>query len=471
MPPITTKDRTLLSAISRMSFGNPFLPERIELERQILRRDFIKGEPVWSINVDAPEADRENVWTIAARADALLDHLRPHIAAATPEDRSLYEDVALHVLYQRYYLRIVSANGNWKFYKEFAVDWQHYTGTFAARDSAPHVFALYHQIQRAFHNIYANIIGNSMPSARLRASVWQSIFTHDMHRYRRTLYSRMGDFATLITGPSGSGKELVARAIALSRYLPFDATRLAFPTDGESYFHAINIAALSPALVESELFGHARGAFTGAVGDRRGWLEECPAHGSVFLDELGELDASIQVKLLRVIETRTFQPVGSTTTRRFQGKLIAATNRDLAAEMQAGRFREDFYYRLCSDQIVTPPLRDQLNDLHDLIRYMARRVAGEEGDMLAAEVQQYVSTQLGATYQWPGNYRELEQCVRNVLIRKSYRPVAMATKSAMSADELVTSRCREVFRETRSYAETARKLGLNWRTVKARIAD
>jgi len=468
MPFLTSAERVVLTAVSRLVYANPFLPERVALERVILGRAFTAGGPVWSIQVSDPEAERANVWAIAAKTEALVDKLRPRIGEASAAELVLYEDAVIHVLYQRYYLRIVSAQGRWGFYRDYAADWAYYLGATAARDGAAHMFALYYQIQRAFHHIFSNIIGNSLSSAGLRASVWQSIFTHDMARYRRTMFARMGDFATLITGPSGTGKELVASAIAHSRYVPFDAVKLTFGAGESGVFHAINIAALSPTLVESELFGHMRGAFTGAVADRRGWLEACPALGSVFLDELGELDASIQVKLLRVIETRMFQPVGSTASRRFEGKLIAATNRDLAGEMQAGRFREDFYYRLCSDQIVTPPLREQLDDMRDLILYMAKRVAGEEGPALAAEVEEYIAGHLDADYQWPGNYRELEQCVRNVLIRKSYRPLG-GGKVEMSADELVTARCREVYRETGSYAVTARKLGLNWRTVKARV--
>ena len=190
-----------------------------------------------------------------------------------------------------------------------------------------------------------------MPAARLRAAIWQSIFTHDMRRYRRTLYARMGDFPTLITGPSGTGKELAARAIAQSRYVPFDDRRLSFANEGG--FFPINISALSPMLIESELFGHRRGAFTGAIADRKGWLETCPGavapcSSTSFLERI--LDPAIQVKLLRVIETRTFHPVGDTAGRQFRGKLITATNRDLAALIAKGRFREDLYYRLCSDR-------------------------------------------------------------------------------------------------------------------------
>ena len=328
-----------------------------------------------------------------------------------------------------------------------------------------------------------DIIGSSMPAARLRASIWQSIFTHDIRRYRRTLYARMGEFATLITGPSGTGKELVARAIAQSRYVPFDDQRLSFADD--CGFFPINISALSPTLVESELFGHRRGAFTGAVADRKGWLETCPELGSVFVDELGDLDPAIQVKLLRVIETRTFHPVGDTAGRQFRGKLITATNRDLAALIAKGRFREDLYYRLCSDQVVTPALAEQLADspavLRELVFYMSRRVAGEEAETLAREVLDWLAANLPPDYAWPGNYRELEQCVKNVLIRRNYQPSRPRARNPveqfgldaragrLSADELLTRYVTIVYSRTGSYEETARRLGLDRRTVKAKV--
>jgi transcriptional regulator with PAS, ATPase and Fis domain len=306
-----------------------------------------------------------------------------------------------------------------------------------------------------------------------------------MRRYRRTLYARMGEFATLITGPSGTGKELAARAIAESRYVPFDDRRLAFADDGEQVFFPINISALSPTLVESELFGHRRGAFTGAVADRRGWLETCPGLGSVFLDELGDMDPAIQVKLLRVIETRTFHPVGDTAARQFQGKLIAATNRDLAQAMRKGQFREDLYYRLCSDQIATPSMAEQLaaspGVLRELVVYMSRRVAGAEGDTLAEEVMPWIDAHLGADYPWPGNYRELEQCVKNLLIRGNYRPARtpvddpaeefaqQARAGSLPADELLARYVTLVYSRTGSYEETSRRLALDRRTVKAKI--
>jgi DNA-binding NtrC family response regulator len=304
-----------------------------------------------------------------------------------------------------------------------------------------------------------------------------------MRRYQRTYYSRMGEFVTLITGPSGSGKELVARAIALSRYLPFDVQTRTFDQDPAELFHPVHIAALSPTLVESELFGHRKGAFTGAVQDRRGYLDTCPAEGAVFLDEIGELAPEIQLKLLRVIETRMFTPVGDTRPKRFLGKLIAATHRDVPDMVGRGEFREDLYYRLCSDLVVTPSLREQIDDspdvLPDLVRYMAKRHGGEEANALAAETIDWISKHLGAGYRWPGNYRELEQCVRNFIIRREYRPArpraaaedlfAPARLGELTAEELLIRYCTLVYAKEGSYEAAARKLALDRRTVKAHI--
>ena len=297
------------------------------------------------------------------------------------------------------------------------------------------------------------------------------------------------DSTVLICGETGTGKELVARAIALSRYIRFDEERNKFDGDPAESFYAVNLAALSPALIESELFGHRRGAFTGAVENRKGWFETCPALGTVFLDEIGELDPSIQVKLLRVIETRTFQPVGDTTSRRFEGKIMAATNRDLADAMRRGTFREDLYYRLCSDQVRTPPLSEQIREsadvLHELIVFTTQRVTGEEDAELARQVEQWVRGNLPPDYPWPGNYRELEQCVRNVLIRRSYEPAGGAAgagdgrgeadmiermrRGDLTAEELLRYYITLVYSKTGSYQETARRLALDRRTVKAKI--
>jgi transcriptional regulator with GAF, ATPase, and Fis domain len=318
--------------------------------------------------------------------------------------------------------------------------------------------------------------------------VWQSIFTHDMRRYGRVLFDRMADYTTLVIGPSGTGKELVARAVGLSRYVPFDGERETFRAEFSESFFPISLSAMSPTLIESELFGHQRGAFTGAVSDRAGWLEVCPPHGTVFLDEIGELDPAIQVKLLRVLQARTFSRLGETELRRFDGKIVAATNRDLDEEMHAGRFRQDLYYRLCSDIIYVPSLRQRIaadsGEMHQLTLHLAQRLVGDEGPTLAAEVETWIGEHLGPNYDWPGNVRELEQCLRNVLIRKEYRPSQRRSPSTAdplaeagaairegrwTADELLRWYCTLVYTRTGSYEAAARQLQLDRRTVKAKV--
>jgi transcriptional regulator with GAF, ATPase, and Fis domain len=293
----------------------------------------------------------------------------------------------------------------------------------------------------------------------------------------------MADVSTLVTGPSGTGKELVARAIGSSRYIPFQPKTERFVLDVAEAFYPMNLSALAPTLIESELFGHRRGAFTGALVDRKGFFAICPALGTVFLDEIGDLDPAIQVKLLRVLQTREFQSLGETKSQRFEGKIVAATHRDLAAEMRAGRFREDLYYRLCSDLITTPSLREQLgdapHDLEELVRFIARRIVGqEEADAVTSEVLHWIQSHLGPDYGWPGNFRELEQCVRNILVRKEYRPTSRAMDSAwlvdlregsLTAEELLEAYCAHVYERSGNFLETARRLGLDRRTVKSKV--
>jgi transcriptional regulator with AAA-type ATPase domain len=492
MAVFSRQDQHFLSSVAKLGYGNPFLPERITFEKAALGREFVAGGEVWSASVSDPDAEAPNVTSIYKKLAALMEALPARLAAASDvgdDEIVAYEESVHYLLYERYRPQFVAAQGKWRFYREFVADWNKLCCIPGKRfDSGlepAHVFASFRQIQRAFHQIYDNIIGNSMPAARLRASIWQSIFTHDMRRYRRGLYRRMGEFPTLITGPSGTGKELIARAIAGARYVPFDAERMEFADAPGETFLPINIAALSPTLIESELFGHRRGSFTGAIGDRKGWLEACPPTGSVFLDELGEMDLAIQVKLLRVIETRRFSAVGDTAARDFHGKLIAATNRELPAEIRAGRFREDLYYRLCADLVQTPSLADQIRDsprvLHELVHYMTIRTVGDEAERCLAEVEQWIAKNLPADYAWPGNYRELEQCVRNVIIRRSYQPLAQAggpdeeeffarfRSGDLSADELLANYAARVYRLTGSYEEAARRMGLDRRTVKAKV--
>ena len=496
---LSPAERSLARAVSNLMYCNPFLPERIGFEREVLGPEFVERGPVWSLRSE-PDPEHPNLPRILARVESLVATLRDRLARgarATEDDLTLYEDLVAYALFCRtepqFYRRIREAGRaegqRFDFYAEFAAEAERLLdipgGRLPSSFEPPHLFACVFQVRRAFHHIYQHIVGGSMAAARLRATVWESIFTHDMRRYRRLLYDRLGDITTLVTGPSGTGKELVARAIALSRYIPFDEAARAFTAGSERLFLPLNLSALSPTLIESELFGHRRGAFTGALEDRRGWLEVCSPRGTVFLDEIGDVALSIQAKLLRVLQTRTFERLGETEERRFVGKVIVATNRDLGREMRVGRFREDLYYRLCSDIVTTPSLRDQLREspaeLRDLILFISRQVVGEEDERLADEVERWVDAHLGRDYAWPGNFRELEQCVRNVLIRKGYVPPRPGAEDArerlaedvrqgaLSAEELLERYCTLVYARTGSYAETARRLGLDRRTVKSKV--
>ena len=500
--PFTPAEREFATAVQRVSAANPFLPERIATERTALGADFEEREADW--NTRAPAAHPSpNHAKLLRRCGEVVERLRanwPKGGQVAKADVELYEALVGFWLYQSYAGRfdtlIVPSlegrlAGRAEFYPAFRADVEaRYSLPGIAEaigaQEPPHLFASAFQIRRAFHNIFHSLVGGSPPMARLRAGIWQSIFTHDLIRYRRILHARMGDFATLVMGPSGTGKELVARAIALSRYLPYEPKRGGFVGDFTAGFFPLNLAALSPTLIESELFGHRRGAFTGALADRAGWMEVCPPAGAVFLDEIGEVETGIQVKLLRVLQSRTFQPLGGTDTRRFEGKIIAATNRDLPVEIRAGRFREDFYYRLCSDQLTTPTLREQLDaapgELNTLIGHIAGRLLGEnEAGNFTRTALTWIEKNLGERYAWPGNFRELEQCVRNLVLRGEYRSAGplvrgeaedwntLIESGALTAEELLRRYTRIVFAQAGTIEETARRLDLDRRTVKARL--
>jgi transcriptional regulator with AAA-type ATPase domain len=496
-------ERRLAAALSRIAYDNPFAPERIESERTALGEAFDDSDSVWTpdgahLTAQQFHRERPNVtrlrdlsWQLALALRARLGKER---GALSDAELLLYEDTCLYALFARYELSLyelaIDESGQARkagFYAAFKRDFERLLLepelTLPSGLSAAAALAFFFQIRRAFHYIFRYLLGVSRPIAELRAETWHSVFTHDLRRYRSSVFRHMADIPTLIVGPSGTGKDLVAQAIGYSRYLAFDENALRFVETFTSQFHALNVSALSRGVVESELFGHRRGAFTGALEDRQGWLEECGPDGTVFLDEIGELGPELQVKFLRVLQTREFQRIGETKTRMFLGKLVAATHRDLDQGLQAGWFREDLYYRLCADRIQTPTLRERIEadprELWLMVSVLSERIAGaEHGPRLAKEVLSWVNAELGPSYAWPGNVRELEQCVRNVLVRKRYRPARRAASasnldqallaSELGAEALLDRYVALVYRETQSYVETGRRLGLDRRTVKDR---
>jgi two-component system response regulator PilR (NtrC family) len=217
----------------------------------------------------------------------------------------------------------------------------------------------------------------------------------------------------LVTGESGTGKELVARAIH------FNSLRRDRP------FVAVNCGALPEQLLESELFGHMRGSFTGASANKKG-LVEVADRGTIFLDELGEMSPMMQVKLLRVLQERRFRRVGSTEELEANIRVIAATNQDLAKMVADGRFREDLYYRVNVIQVQLPPLRDRQEDIALLAAHFLEKFREQMGKNVAS-ISQEAMVYL-ERYDWPGNIRELENVIE--------RAVALESSAAVLPDSL-----------------------------------
>jgi two-component system response regulator PilR (NtrC family) len=227
----------------------------------------------------------------------------------------------------------------------------------------------------------------------------------------------------LIIGESGTGKELVARKIHEDGPL------------ADKPFVAVNCGAIPETLIESEMFGHKRGSFTGAVSEKMG-LFEAAHHGTLFLDEIGELPLSMQVKLLRVIQERSFRKVGGTEDIKVDVRLIAATNRDLAEMVALGKFREDLYYRLNVILLKTPPLRDRVDDIELLAKTFLDRNAKKQNKAIDGFDPEVL--EVFRSYRWPGNIRELENTLERAVTLEHGSRISMkslpATLSVKSAN-------------------------------------
>lgn len=480
----TDAERRRAEHLAALLEANPFLEERASSERAALGADFVPGAAVWSAGEDV---DNPNVERIAAVALDDVERWRRRLVAqpAPPDEVALYARVAFLVLYELSWPDLMAATEAAPTAK--VEGWHEFVESHrrlllepgAASDSPAHLFACIYQVRRAFQVIFHTLAGGSAPAARLRAEAWRSVFGVHPARYRRFLYRALPEVPTLITGPTGTGKELVARAIGESGYIPFDPHHACFVAAPQ--VRSIHLSAIPQTLVESELFGHRAGAFTGAVADRAGWLADVPPGGAVFLDEIGDLDPVVQVKLLRVLEARRFTPVGDTHSRPFTGKVLAATHVDLPAAIEAGAFREDLYFRLCGDQVHTPSLRERLDDapdeLRQIVRSLLERTVGDAAAELLDEVTAQVVADRGEGWPWPGNVRELSQCVRRVLVQGHCRPdsavpggdLASLAAERRSLAEVQRDYAREVYRREGSYKAAAEVLGVDWRTVRSHV--
>jgi two-component system, NtrC family, response regulator HydG len=470
-------DREFLRALGNVVFGNPFTPERMALIRHL-----------------APEAPGDLTSDREALARVVMPKIAPFLRESTPaglsaEDRQLLEPALLYVAYHRSvpqldaHIERQADKGGEPLAAQF--------GEEAVRDlvqsgfneeRAVRFFALFFQLRRAFFFIDRALAGESAAMQRLRQALWNNMFTHDMRAYEAALWNRMEDFSTLLLGETGTGKGSAAAAIGRSEFIPYLVRERRFAVNFTESFIAINLSQVPETLIESELFGHRKGAFTGAIDQHHGVFERCNPHGALFLDEIGEVALPVQIKLLQVLQERTFTPVGSREKKRFSGRVIAATNRPVAQLRQDGRFREDFYYRLCSDVIHVPTLRERIREspaeLAELVRLLLSRTAGEAGATLSARVLEALARDLPRDYAWPGNVRELEQAVRRILLTGGYKPdvgapaaldgeerlIARLRAGNLNADELLAGYSAMLYARLGSYAAVADRTGFDPRT-------
>lgn len=351
------------------------------------------------------------------------------------------------------------------------------------RETAARYLGLFYQLRRAYFFIYRGLVGSSASMAHLRLRLWQNLFTSDVQRYEAYLWDRMEDFSTLLLGETGAGKGAAAAAIGRSGYIPFDPGSGRFVESFAGTFISINLSQFSEALLESELFGHRKGAFTGAIDHHPGVLARCSPHGAIFLDEIGDASLHAQLKLLKVLEEREFSPVGGHDPLRFEGRIIAATNQDVNALRMHGKFRDDFFYRLCSDAIEVPPLRRRFQEdpgeLAEMVGHLVGRLIGTADEDLTAQVCESLRRSPGPDYAWPGNVRELEQAVRRVLLHGAYHGEPLGSggtlrqrlqqgldDESLSARDVLAGYCTLLYRRHQNYVEVARITGLDRRTVK-----
>ncbi len=472
------EDRDFFKKIKNAAFANPFSEERelVDLE--------ISG-------LDITRSNQEILNKLSADLFVRLKKYKKNVRTLNGEDCNVYRYAVLFYLFHLFsdkYDQLISeqvAAGEKSVAVSFAKDvlYQFEQYGFNRRDGLK-FFSFFFQIRRGFY--FINAITGKSPSVRaLRESLWNNIFTCNASLYEEFLWNRMEDFSTIILGETGTGKGMAAAAIGRSGHIPFDEKKGCFSESFARSFISINLSQFSEHLVESELFGHSKGSFTGAISNHQGVFSRCSPHGAIFLDEIGDVSVTLQIKLLQVIQERVFSPVGSHETKRFQGRVIAATNQPLSILRREGKFRDDFYYRLCSDTIKLPSLRQRLDEnpeeLEEILSVMLARIVGIASTSLVHRINNQIQKTIPADYRWPGNIRELEQCVRQILLKDSYRWQQendgqqlnefqkKYKEGGFTAAGLLSAYCSHLYDRNGTYEKVARITGLDRRTVKKHI--
>jgi DNA-binding NtrC family response regulator len=480
---LSAADREFFAALGDVVFGNPFSTQRAAL---IVR--LAPGALLGDLTSDREALAR----IVAARVAPLFGEGAAGFHRLNAEDRRLAEAALFYVSYHGYVPELDAlierqAKGGASLPVPFAEEAiAQLVNRDIPADRAARIFSLFFQLRRAFYFIHRSLAGECESMRRLREALWNNVFTHDMRGYEAALWDRMEDFSTLLLGETGTGKGQAAAAIGRSGFIPYLVEQHRFAANFAESFIATNLSQFSETLIESELFGHRKGAFTGAIDHYQGVFERCSVHGALFLDEIGEVSIPVQIKLLQVLQERTFTPVGGREKKRFSGRVIAATNQPLGALRRDGRFREDFFYRLCSDVIEVPTLRQRIAEspaeLELLVHLLVTRIAGTQDKNIAAVVLEAIHRDLPRGYPWPGNVRELEQAVRRILLTGRYAPaIASAAPDEdaalldslrageLTAGELLARYTRLLYRRLGTYAEVAKRTGLDPRTSRKYI--
>ena len=480
---LKTADRDFFHLINEIGSTNPFSSKRLEMEHRITEG---KHETNGEHSVDLV------ILKVLRRIKALENAGKANWKSYCEEDSRLVFGVLLFDVYYRFtedFDHLILAQvkaGDKTCQVPFAAD---VLGLLCSRgfteEESIRFFAICYQLRRAFYFIHHSLIGQSASMGKLRCDLWNNVFTFDIREYEKSLWNRMEDFSTLILGETGSGKGAAAAAIGRSGFIPFDAEKGTFVESFTKNFIGVNLSQFPEALIESELFGHKKGAFTGAIDDQPGVFTLCTPHGSIFIDEIGDASIPVQIKLLQVLQERTFSPLGERTKCRFNGRVIAATNKPLDALLQRGAFREDFYYRLCSDVITIPPLRQRLEEdpeeMNALLELLVGRTLGEPSSRWVTLVRDSLYRELGENYVWPGNVRELEQAVRRIILSREYRgnlytkpapdnllgQVQLGiSKGNLTAKDLLSAYCALLYKQHQNLEEVARRTQMDRRTVK-----
>ncbi len=373
----------------------------------------------------APPPHRERVITRLGQALTDCALLLGEGMSGPPADLALYQGAALYGLSEQFSLQLqalIDEDGvDVAFYDDFLSHHRLLFGHPGLTVPEPaHLLALLYQARRAWYFPTVKILGRSPSAAAARAAIWRANMGGDLCTYADGLYRRMDEIPVLITGATGTGKDLAAECIGGSAYIPFDPTARRFARRYADDFHARNLCEVSVELLESHLFGHRRGAFTGATADSPGYFGLAKRYGTLFLDEAGELPRNLQVKLLRPFENREYVPVGDVKPREIQGRLVFATNRDLEALCRAGDFRADLLERMNGVHIHMPSLRTMLDEAPDeIVHYVRAFVAAKVDD--PARVERWtarVVQSIDATRPrdpWERNLRELKNYTERFL--------------------------------------------------------